>query len=101
MQRPPGSKVSSSTSLQRPATSAGRSSNRTRAAKSPHAASQGGGPASASAEAGTIPVVPEECVADKHESPHFANLYDIAVKYGDVVPVAEVPDHLRGWNSPS
>lgn len=32
-------------------------------------------------------IVPEECVADKHESPHFANLYDIAVKYGDVVPV--------------
>jgi nicotinamidase-related amidase len=35
-------------------------------------------------------VVPEECVADKHESPHFANLYDIALKYGDVVPVADV-----------
>ncbi|CAK7001850.1 Maleamate amidohydrolase [Saezia sanguinis] len=35
-------------------------------------------------------IVPEECVADKHESPHFANLYDIAVKYGDVIPVAEV-----------
>src|SRR5690606_1248632 len=38
--------------------------------------------------------VPEECVADKHESPHFANLYDIAIKYGDVVPVAEVIAHL-------
>ena len=35
-------------------------------------------------------IVPEECVADKHESPHFANLYDMAVKYADVVPVAEV-----------
>ncbi|AUM74623.1 isochorismatase family protein [Paracoccus jeotgali] len=34
-------------------------------------------------------IVPEECVADKHESPHFANLYDISVKYGDVIPVAE------------
>lgn len=34
-------------------------------------------------------VVPEECVADKHESPHFANLYDIAMKYGDVVPVSD------------
>ena len=34
-------------------------------------------------------IVPEECVADKHESPHFANLYDIAMKYGDVVPVAD------------
>ena len=29
-------------------------------------------------------IVPEECVADKHESPHFANLYDMAVKYADV-----------------
>src|SRR5699024_5141736 len=24
--------------------------------------------------------VVEECVADKHESPHFANLYDMAIK---------------------
>ena len=35
-------------------------------------------------------VVPEECVADRHESPHFANLYDMALKYADVLPVAEV-----------
>lgn len=35
-------------------------------------------------------IVPEECVADKHESPHFANLYDMAVKYADVMPVADV-----------
>jgi hypothetical protein len=34
-------------------------------------------------------IVPEECVADKHESPHFANLYDMALKYADVVPVAK------------
>ena len=40
-------------------------------------------------------IVPEECVADKHESPHFANLYDMAVKYADVLPVAEVIQHLR------
>ena len=39
-------------------------------------------------------IVPEECVADKHESPHFANLYDMAIKYADVVPVADVIDHL-------
>ena len=32
-------------------------------------------------------IVPIECVADKHESPHFANLYDMALKYADVVPV--------------
>jgi maleamate amidohydrolase len=35
-------------------------------------------------------IVPEECVADRHESPHFANLYDMSVKYADVLPVAEV-----------
>jgi len=41
--------------------------------------------------------VPEECVADKHESPHFANLYDMAIKYADVVPVAEVIAHLKQY----
>ncbi|TAK81224.1 MAG: isochorismatase family protein [Betaproteobacteria bacterium] len=40
-------------------------------------------------------IVPEECVADKHESPHFANLYDMALKYADVVPVAEVFEYLK------
>jgi nicotinamidase-related amidase len=40
-------------------------------------------------------IVPEECVADKHESPHFANLYDMALKYADVLPVAEVLEHLK------
>ena len=42
-------------------------------------------------------VVPEECVADKHESPHFANLYDMAIKYADVLPVGEVLKHLRDY----
>lgn len=39
-------------------------------------------------------VVPIECVADRHESPHFANLYDMAVKYADVLPVEEVAAEL-------
>jgi maleamate amidohydrolase len=39
-------------------------------------------------------IVPEECVADKHESYHFANLTDLALKYADVVPVGEVMDYL-------
>jgi maleamate amidohydrolase len=39
--------------------------------------------------------VVEECVADKHESPHFANLYDIASKYGGVRSVAEVLRYLE------
>lgn len=40
-------------------------------------------------------IVPEECVADKHEVPHFANLYDMAVKYADVLSVRETIDQLR------
>ena len=35
-------------------------------------------------------IVPEECVADKHESYHFANLTDMALKYADVLAVDEV-----------
>ena len=40
-------------------------------------------------------IVPEECVADKHEIPHFANLCDIMLKYGDVEPVARVAAQLE------
>ena len=42
-------------------------------------------------------IVPEECVADKHESPHFANLYDMTMKYADVLPVAEVIDYMKNY----
>lgn len=35
-------------------------------------------------------IVPEECVADKHESYHYANLTDLSLKYCDVLEVAEV-----------
>ena len=37
-------------------------------------------------------IVPEECVADKHESYHFANLTDLQLKYADVVTAQEVLD---------
>lgn len=40
-------------------------------------------------------IVPEECVADKHESYHFANLTDLQLKYADVVNVSEVVDWLE------
>lgn len=42
-------------------------------------------------------IVPIECVADKHESPHFANLYDMALKYADVIPVGEVIAFMRQY----
>jgi len=35
-------------------------------------------------------IVPQETVADREEGAHYANLYDIAFKYGDVKPVDEV-----------
>jgi maleamate amidohydrolase len=45
---------------------------------------------------GYLVIVPEECVADLHESPHFANLYDMHKKYADVLPVSQVMDYYRG-----
>ncbi|NDH41448.1 MAG: isochorismatase family protein, partial [Gammaproteobacteria bacterium] len=39
-------------------------------------------------------IVPEECVADKHESYHFANLTDLLIKYADVLGTQEVLDWL-------
>jgi maleamate amidohydrolase len=35
-------------------------------------------------------LVAEECVADKHESYHYANLTDLQLKYADVLSVNEV-----------
>ena len=43
---------------------------------------------------GFRPVVPRECVGDRAEGPHVANLFDIDQKYGDVMPLAEVLDAL-------
>ncbi len=39
-------------------------------------------------------IVAEECVADKHESYHFANLTDLQLKYADVVKAQDVLDWL-------
>lgn len=39
-------------------------------------------------------IVPEECVADKHESYHYANLTDLSLKYADVLEIPEVYDWL-------
>ncbi len=42
-------------------------------------------------------VVAEECVADKHEIPHFANLADMLLKYADVEPFDVVRDYLSSY----
>jgi len=39
-------------------------------------------------------IVPRECVGDRHDGPHDANLFDINAKYGDVVARDEVIQHL-------
>ncbi|QIE56619.1 isochorismatase family protein [Pikeienuella piscinae] len=41
-------------------------------------------------------IVPRECVGDRHNGPHDANLFDMNAKYADVLPKAEVVAHLKG-----
>lgn len=40
-------------------------------------------------------VVPEECVADRARVPHAVALFDIHMKYGDVLPAADVRAQLE------
>jgi maleamate amidohydrolase len=40
-------------------------------------------------------VVPREAVGDRNPAAHDANLYDLDTKYGDVVSVDEVVEHLE------
>lgn len=46
-------------------------------------------------------IVPEECVADAAEVPHKVNLFDIAMKYADVIPLREVLDYLNRFSDPT
>jgi maleamate amidohydrolase len=49
---------------------------------------------------GFRPIVPRECVGDRHDGPHEANLFDINAKYGDVVALKDVMSRLQAvpWN---
>lgn len=40
-------------------------------------------------------IVPLECVADRSETAHQMNLFDMDMKYADVLPVVDVLDHLK------
>lgn len=40
-------------------------------------------------------IVVRECVGDRHQAPHEANLFDIDNKYADVVTIAQVLDYLH------
>jgi maleamate amidohydrolase len=44
---------------------------------------------------GFRPMVPRECVGDRADGPHEANLFDMDQKYADVMPVAEVTAELE------
>jgi maleamate amidohydrolase len=44
---------------------------------------------------GYRPIVPREAVGDRNQAAHEANLYDIDAKYGDVVAIDDVVEHLR------
>ena len=41
-------------------------------------------------------IVARDCVGDRHDGPHEANLFDMNAKYADVLPSAEIIAHLEG-----
>ena len=45
---------------------------------------------------GFRPIVVRECVGDRHDGPHEANLFDINAKYGDVISKAEAMQYIKG-----
>ncbi|QKJ86864.1 N-carbamoylsarcosine amidase [Paramixta manurensis] len=48
---------------------------------------------------GFRPIVVRECVGDRHDEPHHANLFDIDSKYGDVVSKTAALDYLGQFSS--
>ena len=48
---------------------------------------------------GFRPIVVRECVGDRHDGPHEANLFDINAKYGDVISKAEALKDIRSLKS--
>ena len=48
---------------------------------------------------GFRPIVVRECVGDRHDGPHEANLFDINAKYGDVISKAEALKYIRSLKS--
>jgi maleamate amidohydrolase len=45
---------------------------------------------------GLRPICVRECIGDRHEGPHEANLFDINAKYGDVISKQEAVEYLNG-----
>ncbi|WP_219413270.1 isochorismatase family protein [Pseudonocardia nigra] len=47
-------------------------------------------------QSGFSVLVPRECVGDRAQAPHEANLFDIQAKYGDVIELNDALGYLRG-----
>jgi maleamate amidohydrolase len=47
---------------------------------------------------GLRPIVARECVGDRARGPHEANLFDLEMKYADVLSLCEVLDAIRQLN---
>ena len=45
---------------------------------------------------GYRPICVKECIGDRHDGPHEANLFDINAKYGDVISKQETLEYLNG-----
>jgi maleamate amidohydrolase len=45
---------------------------------------------------GFRPIVIRECVGDRHDGPHEANLFDINAKYGDVISKTDAMKYIKG-----
>ena len=46
-------------------------------------------------QSGFSVLVPRQCVGDRAQGPHEANLFDIQAKYGDVIELADSLDYVR------
>jgi len=46
-------------------------------------------------QSGFSVLVPRECVGDRAQGPHEANLFDIQAKYGDVIDVTEAVSYVK------
>jgi maleamate amidohydrolase len=49
---------------------------------------------------GFRPIVIRECVGDRHDGPHEANLFDINAKYGDVISKTDAMQYIKGLKKP-
>lgn len=50
---------------------------------------------------GFRPICVRECIGDRHDGPHEANLFDINAKYGDVISKQECLDYFAGLPEPA